>query len=275
MKQAEENENPAPKQNTFQRVWTGPVNLEDMSELDSDLPSGGFFYTFEQKLRIRQLQIAEVEKLIVAATQESEYMVADVVGRCISWPVHELTLGDYFFILYWLRLNSYPKSPLIITWPCPACMSRAKLQRGLDYSYVFDERETVAFKRVSRIDNDGPTIIPILEQDIVDLPPEIDLPRVSHWVDFHEWKKKTNPDEGRILSAKYAMYLNGGSFMDRLNKLVSAKDLDLYELARAAAYKYGEHGPSERATVKCSAQECGAVYEVPLVVSPTRFLSTI
>lgn len=255
--------------------WSTPTSVEDMLELDSDLPSNSFFYSFTEKLRIRQLQLADVEKLIVAATQDSEFLVADTVGKCISWPVKDLTLGDYYFLLYWLRLNSYPKSPLVITWHCPACMARSKAARDLDYAHVFDEKEMIPFKRVSRVDNNGPTIIPILEQDVIDMPSEVSVPRVHHWIDYNDWLKKTNPDEGRALSAKYALYLQGDTFEQRLNKLITSKSLDLYELARAAAYKYGEHGPSENAMVKCSIEECGATYEVPLVVRSTRFLSSV
>lgn len=274
LKAAEASEN-KPVAAPTSHKWSSPTAVEDMMELDSDLPSNCFFYNFSDKLRIRQLQLADVERLIVAATQDNEFLVADTVARCISWPVKDLTLGDYYFLLYWLRLNSYPKSPLVITWHCPACMARAKTNRGLDYDHIFDEKESMPFKRVSRVDNNGPTIIPILEQDVIDMPSEVSIPRIHHWIDYVEWQKKTNPDEGRALSAKYALYLQGDTFAERLNRLVTSKSLELYELARAAAYKYGEHGPSENALVKCSIEECGASYEVPLVVRSTRFLSSV
>jgi hypothetical protein len=288
-KQAEEAERAAKRRETeeakkqaeihrllqLQRRWTGPTYPEKMLVLESMLPSQYLLYDWPEKLRIRSLRLEDVETLIAAANQDSEFLVADTVGRCINMPVGDLTIGDYYFILYWLRLNSYTKNPTLINWSCPTCMERERVLRDLPYGYTWTLVERQEFKRVSQLVGNKPKILPLQAADLVDLPDVVSLPRVRHRIEMLDWITATKPSPERLQTAEYAMYLKGESFTDRLNFLLSTDDLSLYETAMAARIRLSEHGPSEIANVKCSIQECGAEYEVPLVIQPTRFLSPI
>ena len=259
----------------LKRIWTGPRYVDKMTVLESVLPSSYLLYDWTSRLRIRTLRLEDVELLISAAHQDNEFLVADTVGRCIDQPVADLTIGDYYYLLYWLRLNSYTKSPMLITWGCSACMERERIERDLPIGYEWTLIERQSFKRVSQLVGNKPKIIPLRAEDLIDLPPEVSLPRVRHRIEMLDWIAATKPSPERLQTAEYALYLQGESFRDRLDYLLSTDDLSLYETAMAARIRLSEHGPSEVANVKCSVQECGAEYEVPLVIQPTRFLSPV
>lgn len=260
---------------SLKRIWSGPTYPERMMTLEPMLPSNYLVYDWPTKLRIRTLRLEDVESLISAAHQDDEFLVADTIGRCIDQPVGDLTIGDYYYLLYWLKLNSFTKSPMLIKWGCPACEEREKIRRDLPKDYQWTLVEQQSFKRTSQIVGNKPQIIPLNAADLIDLPAEIALPRVKHRIQFLDWVAATKPTPERRRTAEYAMYLKGENFRDRLDYLLSTDDLSLYETAMAASFRLAEHGPSELANVKCSIQECGAEYEVPLVIQPTRFLSPV
>lgn len=44
-------------------------------------------------------------------------MLVDALSPCIkNFDIRDLTVPDYFSFMYWLRLNSYPRSPFTVPW---------------------------------------------------------------------------------------------------------------------------------------------------------------
>lgn len=99
--------------------WHRPPEDEHMIRLDG-LPSMGFPYGGPEfnYVNIRPLRWGQLELLARAAEQDAVEPVIQAVGQCISQPVNQLTIPDFYYLLYWLRINSYPASPLYMPWKC-------------------------------------------------------------------------------------------------------------------------------------------------------------
>lgn len=94
----------------------------DQPTTSVNLPSQGVFYPDRRKsVKVSAFTIDQVVMLksIDATSHESvrEKILADVIGRSLAdFDVLDLTVGDYVFLLYWIRLNSYKRSPFMLSW---------------------------------------------------------------------------------------------------------------------------------------------------------------
>lgn len=80
------------------------------------LPSQFVPYDFDA-LYIRPLKVGDLA--LMAAAQETGDISAlyDAVAACVQGvDVRDLTAPDFRSLLYWLRLNSYPRSPYTVKW---------------------------------------------------------------------------------------------------------------------------------------------------------------
>lgn len=83
------------------------------------LPSNGAAYGDRMdKLYVRTLRMPELKLLSKAAQLKELGPMIRAVDNCISHDVADLTIGDFYYVLLWLRLYSMPKSPYTIEWHC-------------------------------------------------------------------------------------------------------------------------------------------------------------
>ena len=83
------------------------------------LPSQGIPYKGRMdKLFIRPFLLPEMRLLSKAAQLGELSHVIRAVDLCISHDVYDLTIGDFYYILFWLRMYSMPDSPYILEWHC-------------------------------------------------------------------------------------------------------------------------------------------------------------
>ncbi len=94
------------------------------SELDSrfidisqQLPSQMAFYNFDS-LAIRPFSLMEVQKMHRAIAEGSFRLQVEAISACLSQSAMDLTWGDFQYIQYWLRINSYKKHPISIDFTC-------------------------------------------------------------------------------------------------------------------------------------------------------------
>ena len=83
-----------------------------------DLPSNFHPYEGVKKLLIRPFAVNEL-KLVARSieTGDSDY-IAQAIDNCIDMPVANLTIPDYFYLYYWMRIQSYPNTPHYMEWKC-------------------------------------------------------------------------------------------------------------------------------------------------------------
>jgi len=79
------------------------------------LPSGFIFYDFDT-IKVRKFEIRDLAKMNRVVQNESTKMFKEVIQNCVDRDINLLTAGDFKYICYWLRLNSYPKSPMTVKW---------------------------------------------------------------------------------------------------------------------------------------------------------------
>ena len=79
------------------------------------LPSNGIPYGDRAlKVYIRAFKLAELRLLSRAVDLDEVSHLLRAVDNCVTLPVEEIAIGDFFYILLWLRMYSMPKSPYTI-----------------------------------------------------------------------------------------------------------------------------------------------------------------
>jgi hypothetical protein len=84
-----------------------------------DLPSNFLFYPFKT-LSARHMKGVHQAKMNRAAQEGSLRHVVDCIGSTLEPGVsaYDLTPQDFYFVMYWQRVFSYPKTPQKITTRC-------------------------------------------------------------------------------------------------------------------------------------------------------------
>ncbi len=100
-------------------------NLEDIkyvkaqsknpNNIRESLPSHCLPYDFDD-IEIRQFKARDLSKIYRSAIDENFSLIVDAIGATVNIDIRQLTMGDFTFLMYWHRINSYPKSPYIIEW---------------------------------------------------------------------------------------------------------------------------------------------------------------
>jgi hypothetical protein len=100
------------------------VNVKTQAETDPNfttigLPSQFAFYDFKQ-LTITQLKGIHQAKLSRAAKEKKIRYVVEAIGSTLGEGVSafDLTPQDFYFLMYWHRLQSFPKNPQLIPYSC-------------------------------------------------------------------------------------------------------------------------------------------------------------
>lgn len=78
-----------------------------------ELPSQFFFYPFKD-ISVGSIRIKHQAKFARAAKEESTLITCETVSSLLGDGISalDLTIPDFFWILYWLRLNNFAKNPL-------------------------------------------------------------------------------------------------------------------------------------------------------------------
>ena len=79
------------------------------------LPSRGVPYDFKE-IFVRPLNVDDLGAIAAANATKSQTAMIDAVANCVVQDVRDLTEPDFRFVMYWLRLNSFTRSPFSLTW---------------------------------------------------------------------------------------------------------------------------------------------------------------
>ena len=80
-----------------------------------DLPSHSVPYLGEE-IFLRPFTITVLSRVHAAMRSESFTLLVDALDHCINIDIRRLTPSDWNAMLYWLRLNSYVRTPYTIPW---------------------------------------------------------------------------------------------------------------------------------------------------------------
>lgn len=130
----------------------------------TDLPSQFRFYEFDI-LHVRRFNLNDLNRLHVARQSKSMRVLIDTIDNCIDQSAYDLTVGDFFFLLFWFRFNSFKKTKLSIRTMCTdkTHMERVKMTEdalrnklptladGSDIEYLDEEHTKPRWSKESLI----------------------------------------------------------------------------------------------------------------------------
>lgn len=84
-----------------------------------ELPSNGKLYNGKRTVELSFFTVSDVKRLFNIARGTK----TDSIHKLISEKVHdfnafELTVSDFWYLLYYIRINSFKSNPIKITWTC-------------------------------------------------------------------------------------------------------------------------------------------------------------
>jgi len=218
------------------------------------LPSQMLPYPDMATFFIRPFKLPEYKMLSVAAELGELSHLLRAVDNVISYPVQRLTIGDFYYVLLWLRLKSMPKAPYITEWKChqPFFVNR-ETKVPLLYSQdnwpslealKSDYDSTECGTENTSILHDTDTTILSLDEDFV-LPEGFDFPRMSIYEDRaaaladHEWAQL----------APAIQWIAGDTWADKVAAAEANPDLigEALDINRSNV-----HGISEEVTFFCN-----------------------
>lgn len=97
------------------------VTVAALSTAEVMLPSGGVFYGGKKSVSARFLtleQVAAISSAIEIKDKAAQNKaISNILRPCVlDFDYFDLTSADAYFLRYWLRINSYPRSPYMVTW---------------------------------------------------------------------------------------------------------------------------------------------------------------
>lgn len=215
-------------------ISTKPLENQDIPEYKStnpmderyerlELPSRCIFYDFDE-IFIRRLTVIELGKIYRSITESNYSMFIDTIGNTINQKARDLTVADWYFVLYWLRLHSYPKSPFIVEWTS---------------KYGNKNTHTVKTTNLE---------IKSIETPIEELQVYLDKGLTSPTVKDMEILQGGELSKEKEFMFSKAQYLSGNTVKEKLEKLEKIDDLSILEDINEFSAKI-EHGVIETVTL--------------------------
>lgn len=157
------------------------------------LPSQGIPYgDVNLKFYIRPFGLQELKLLSKAVELDDVVHLMRAVDNVISMSVDQLTIGDFFYVMLWLRINSMPKSPYIVEWNCQQTYFTHK-ETKTPMLYTDDHWPTVeklkAEYKAEPCNTENTSVVHQVNVDVVSLeedfvlPEGFDFPRMTCYTD--------------------------------------------------------------------------------------------
>lgn len=241
------------------------------------VPSNFAFYKFKD-LYVRPFRGLHLAKLSKAHKERSLTPIIEAVSSVLSTTEgnvpglgYYLTIPDFYFVLYWLRLNSFTKSTYQHTTVCLDEQHNKDVEEGKKTKESLRIQETV---NTSKIQIDTLTEIPNPYLYVLDYPDYILRPcTVLDTVEIMEHPKASD-DEFQYLAQK-ACYLTlaEGSTPSLDQRISIVEEMTTADLSTIAAYEKASqaYGVKEQITVRCTG--CGAKRATTLTLDAHSFLS--
>jgi hypothetical protein len=285
-------------------IDTRPCYERDPRYTQVFLPSGFVFYPFKT-LGVTYLRGVHQAKINRASQEATMRPIVEAISATLGDGVSafDLTPPDFFFLMYWHRVNSMPKNPQMIQYTCtnadhvrrtglPAEDPEHLPPETLELSAIMDntslnQRElkdvdwTQWEAMMSQYDLGAERMSDIL--DFIDLR-ETAQQEEEAPLDFGEIgvdagtneppseTEKENTEEIEWLAAR-AGYLNRGPGRDTLTERCDViRDMPADDIFALESYMkaISNYGVLEHATIKC--KDCGALHRVKISVNALTFL---
>jgi len=252
----------------------------DAEGLSLALPSRFAFYSFKD-LYIVPFKAKHLAKLQAAHSQRSMLPVIEAVSSVIYSTEYnkpglafELTLPDFYFVLYWLRLNSFTKSNFTHETKCNNPEHHAKVEQGLLPKESLEIRQIIRNTELKTVELEhipDPEIFKFSETS----PFMFNPPRMSDVMEFVENPKMKNAalrDEFAFM-AQLATHIQGKHKYLNLEERISFFEEasgDVVQQVQEYESLIENYGVQETIQVTC--KECGHQRVTKLTLDAWSFL---
>lgn len=250
----------------------------DANLFEVALPSGNFFYPPGARIYSGLVRGKQQAKFSRASQHNSLQLTVEAVNSCLSGEFNamDLTVPDFFYLLYWLRLHSYTKSQFSHV---SVCTNPEHLARVAKQEIPPDTLKTVSIINNTMLEETlfDPACLEDLDLSCIkgagiELRPAL----VKDTVELTETYDSNSPDDADaiFLVDNYAAYIasvNGNSQMTLKERVAFVENLDPDVLSqiRSFAVAVTSYGVKELIRVRC--KECGAEHVAELAVSAHNF----
>lgn len=244
-----------------------------------ELPSQFHFYNFKE-LAIGSIRVKHQAKFARAAKEQSTRITVETISSLLGDGISamDLTIPDFFWVMYWLRMNNFSKSPLTHRAVCRDTEHNAAVERGekkkdslvtLDIVSKSKIKETfldvaaiTAFQNTADLHEflkGGYTLSAPLIRDTIELEDKWadreDFQEIEFMADAASCIRSTN---GELVSLEKRIEFVGNLTPDALNTLNEFRVL------------VQTYGVEEKISTKC--KDCNAVIENEISITAFDFL---
>lgn len=223
-----------------------------------NLPSNFFPYDYKQ-MHIRPFTVNELKLVSKAATLKEMSHLIRAIDLVTTVDASNLTIGDFYYILMWLRIHSMPKTPYVIEWHCHEGVLTHKEDKTIilnDMTFKVPENEEDY--TVEDCGTHNSEVIHMTNVDIVcieddfeglpnDGPLEFDFPRARHLQGIQE---ALQDPELNLLVGPAQWIKDGDTIEEKISILGTQSDLQVFDDA-AALNEHIVHGIRETSTLTC------------------------
>ena len=247
------------------------AEIKNPSLLSLDLPSSFLFYPFKE-LRVELIKGLHQAKFARAAETRNLQTLVEAVSATIGTQgvtAFDLTVPDFYWVLYWHKLNSFTKAKFTLTTECE---NPAHIQEVVKGTKPKESLTIQAFVNKSSMVETKLDKIPELE-DPVGMPEGVYL-KPALMRDVVEYIDHPNQDEpGFQLLGQFATMIavegQDTTFEQRL-QMIESMTADQIQTIRDYETVINQYGIEETMVVKC--KECGASKVAKLSIDAFSFL---
>ena len=236
------------------------------------LPSQFHGYNWKQ-MYIRPFGIEEYKLISKAATLKEMSHMIRAIDLVVTQDAENLTIGDFYYVMMWLRIHSLPKTPLVIDWACPEDALYHKETGAIVFNevpYVQPENMSDYELRPCNTQNTESihmTNVEIisLEEEGVILPEGFDFPRAKHIEGISA--ALANPETSMLVAG--AQWIAGETMADKFATLFASADgLDMFDTGNSLN-ELLTHGVKEIVQLNC--RKCRHTEPYALNITPQTF----
>jgi hypothetical protein len=228
-----------------------------------NLPSNFYPYPGETKMYIRPFTIKELKLVSKAAILKDMNHLIRAVDLVTTMDAGNLSVGDFFYVLMWLRIHSMPKTPYVVEWHCKEAVlvhktDDRRIMNDLSFKIPEDEQnwkvenctahnsEVVHMTNVEIITLDETNFDGLPQNGIV----EYDFPRARN---IQEVQEAYNDPELKLIVGAAQWIKQGDTLEAKIAVLENQDDLQALDDA-AVINETIVHGIAETTTLTC--REC-------------------
>lgn len=258
-----------------------PVEQLDPKYLSADLPSNFYFYDFDTLGVGPVLGFHQAKFARAAKEKRTRYMV-DAVSTLLPEGISawDLTIPDFYWLLYWIRMTYYTKVQLIHTAVCTnhkhihkvktgelpkeSLVSVHTLSKSILNETVFDPKPLEDFLEIadlSFLEGTPFALAPSCIVDIVDIEENLleheNYPEIEYLVDYAGYLQNKDTSTPRLSMQARCEFVES----------LTAENLHVIEQFRTLVSAYGVEE-----SIRFTCPECRAESETKISISAHSFL---